>query len=53
MSSERGIEILSLTKPKIFVGILFDPTYLLLFKDFIMFIISSGVVDDKKKSFRV
>ena len=49
MSSERGIEILSLIKCRIFVGILFGPTHLLLFKEFIMFLISSGVVDDIKK----
>ena len=54
MSSERGIEILSLIKWSIFkwsnfVGILFGPTHLLLLKDFIMFLISSGVVGDMKK----
>ena len=53
MSSERGIEILSLIKWRIFVGILFGPTHLLLFKDFVMFLISSGVVGDIKKGFRV
>ena len=49
ISSERGIEILSLIKWGIFVGKLFGPTHLLLFKDFIMLLISSGVVDDIKK----
>ena len=49
MSSERGIEILSLIKCRIFVGILFGPTHLLLFIEFIMFLISSGIVDDIKK----
>ena len=49
MSSERGIEILSLIKCRIFVGILFGPTHLLLFKEFIMFLISSGVVGNTKK----
>ena len=49
MSSERGIEILSLIKCRIFVGILFGPTHLLLFIEFIMFLISSGVVGDIKK----
>ena len=49
MSSERGIGVLSLIKCRIFVGILFGPTHLLLFKEFIMFLISSGVVDDIKK----
>ena len=49
MSSERGIEILSLVKWRMFVGILFGPTHLLLFKDFIMFLISLGLVGDIKK----
>ena len=48
MSSERGTEILSLIKCRIFVGILFDPTHLLLFTEFIMFIISSRLVGDTK-----
>ena len=52
MSSERGIEILSLIKCKIFVGVLFGPTYLLLFIELIMFLISSGVVGDIKKVLR-
>ena len=52
MSSERGIEILSLIKCRIFVGILFGPTHLLLFIEFIMFLISLGVVGDKKKVLR-
>ena len=49
MSSERGIDNLSLIKCRIFVGILFGPTHLLLFIEFIMFLISSGVVGDIKK----
>ena len=49
MSSERGIEILSLIKCRIFVGVLFGPSHLLLFIEFIMFLISSGVVGDIKK----
>ena len=49
MSSERGIEILSLIKWRIFLVILSCPTHLLLSKDFIMFLISLGVVGDTKK----
>ena len=49
MSSERGIEILSLIKWRIFVGILFDAIHSLPFKEFIMFLISSRVVGDIKK----
>ena len=37
MSSDRGIDILSLIKWRIFVGILFGPTHLLLFKDLLCF----------------
>ena len=49
MKSDRGIVILSLIKWRIFVGILFDATHSLLFKEFIMFLISSRVVGDIKK----
>ena len=49
MSSKRGTEILSLIKCRNFVGILFGPTHLLLFKEFIMILISLGVVGDIKK----
>ena len=48
-SSERGIEILSLIKWRVFAGILFGPTHLLLLKNFTMFLISSEVVCDTKK----
>ena len=49
MRSERGTELLSLIKCRILVGILFGPTHLLLFIEFIMFLISSRVVGDIKK----
>ena len=52
MNSERGIEILSLIKCRIFVGILFGLAHLLLFIKFIMFLISSGVVGDIKMVLR-
>ena len=49
MSSGRGIEIISLIKCRFSVGIQFDPTHLLLFIEFIMFLILWGVVGDIKK----
>ena len=49
MSSERELEVLSLINWRIFVGILFGLTLLLLFKDFIMILISSRVVADITK----
>ena len=50
MSSERERDWnLSLIKYRIFVGILFGPTLLLLFIEFIMCLISSGIVGDITK----
>ena len=49
MSLEREIEILSLTKCRVFVGMLFGSTHLLLFIEFILSLISLGVLGDIKK----
>ena len=50
MSSGRGLRFyLWLNVARTFVGILFGPTHLLLFKEFMIFLISSGVVGDIKK----